>query len=281
VSWFHQHTSQLTQKAQALRHSKVKLTWDDDDRERSQITRRTLTRKEIDNADFRAYLASSESESSDAEPAQRGEKSTKPSRERIRALLLAGTHEGLPEGWGCDNDAPGDVDMEITFTPGLSESKGQDETTIETYQRKIREKRKKRKETKETIPQEKADGDKDDFFDIEADKEISPDVNNPSRRHQFKADAQAMIPTTSRPEITPEELALLLASDNPNMEPQHFNLNSVLKAEKKSRRKGKLKRSTNEDDKETQADFSINVKDERFTALHEDPHFAIDPTNPQ
>ena len=268
-------------KVQALRHSKVKLTWDEDDRERSQITRRTLTRKEIDNADFRAYLASSESESSDAELAQRKKKSTKPPREKIRALLLAGTHEDLPEGWGCDNDTPGDVDMQITFTPGLSENKGQDETTIETYQRKVRDKRKKRKETKEKIPQEKTDDDKDDFFDIEADKEVIPDINKPSKRPQFKADTQATIPTMSRPETTSEELALLLASDNPNMEPQHFNLKSVLKAEKKSRRKGKLKRGTNEDDKETQADFSIDVKDERFTALHEDPHFALDPTNPQ
>ncbi|KAH0826923.1 hypothetical protein J3R83DRAFT_4516 [Lanmaoa asiatica] len=45
----------------ALRHSKVKLTWDEDDPERNHIFRRPLTKKEIEEADFRAYIASSSS----------------------------------------------------------------------------------------------------------------------------------------------------------------------------------------------------------------------------
>jgi len=43
----------------ALRHSRVKLTWDEDDPERTLVTRRALSRKEIEENDFRAYLASS------------------------------------------------------------------------------------------------------------------------------------------------------------------------------------------------------------------------------
>ncbi|KAG9011771.1 pre-rRNA-processing protein esf1 [Tulasnella sp. 427] len=41
----------------ALRSSKVKLTWDDDDKDRSELTRRPLTAEEIDANDFKAYLA--------------------------------------------------------------------------------------------------------------------------------------------------------------------------------------------------------------------------------
>ena len=52
--------------SQALRHSKVKLTWDEDEPERALVTKRVLSRKEIEENDFRAYIASSsESESDD------------------------------------------------------------------------------------------------------------------------------------------------------------------------------------------------------------------------
>ena len=49
--------------SQALRHSKVKLTWDEDEPDRAQVTRRVLSRKEIEESDFRAYIASESSES--------------------------------------------------------------------------------------------------------------------------------------------------------------------------------------------------------------------------
>ena len=114
-----------------MRHSKVKLTWDEDDPERIQLTRRTLSRKEIDDNDFRAYIASSESES-EGEGAGNGK--SKLDREKLRALLLGGGDD-MPEGWGNgfgenqDEDAD-DVDMEVTFAPGLSESKSAEEEYI-------------------------------------------------------------------------------------------------------------------------------------------------------
>ena len=51
----------------------------------------------------------------------------------------------MPEGWGTGAGEDGaSVDMEITFTPGLSAGTGdQDETTLEKYQRKMKEKKKK------------------------------------------------------------------------------------------------------------------------------------------
>ena len=71
-----------------------------------------------------------------------------------------------------------------------------------------------------------------------------------------------------------------MASSNPDAEPKHFNLKSVIKAEKsKKRRKGR--KDKKEDDGEAQEDFLVNVKDDRFKALFEDHQYAIDPTNPQ
>ncbi|KAG6885583.1 hypothetical protein C0993_012585 [Termitomyces sp. T159_Od127] len=257
----------------ALRHSKVKLTWDDDDPERNNVTRRTLTKKEIEDGDFKAFLASSsESESEVIDKGPKTEKDKKSSRDKLRALLLD-DNEDLPEGWDHDKNQE-DIDMEITFTPGLSEQK-EDETTLEKYRRKMKEKRKKRKEEVKTKTL-KADEDVDDFFDIESDKgegKVHPVSNGKSQ--------QGRAPT--RHVSTAEELALLVAPDNPRAETQHFDMKSVLKAEKKSRRKGKKRKNDAKDegDNEIQTNFKIDVNDERFKVLHEDHQYAIDPTNPQ
>ncbi|GLB36099.1 putative NUC153 domain containing protein [Lyophyllum shimeji] len=272
----------------ALRHSNVKLTWDEDDPERNQITRRKLTKKEIEDADYRAYLASSssESESEETPPVLKSAgRDKKASRDKLRALLLGG-NDDMPEGWGREESDPGDVDMEITFTPGLSEKKAVEETTLETYQRKMREKRKKRKEeAKDTSQKRDAGGigEEDDFFDTGKDEEpvdAEPGKGVDKKQRATKAQRPSSEAVT-RPVSTPEELALLLASDDPSTQPKHFNLKSVLKAEKKARRKGKKRKDDKPgEDNEAQADFTIDVNDERFKALHEDHNYAIDPTNP-
>jgi len=57
-------------------------------------------------------------------------------------------------------------------------------------------------------------------------------------------------------------------------------MKAVVRAEKKRGRKGKKNKQASELE-ELQEDFSVNVKDDRFKALHEDYTFAIDPSNPQ
>ena len=217
---------------QALRHSKVKLTWDGDDPQRSQVTRRALTRKEMEESDFNAYIANTSSESESDGEDRPSKKDKKTSRDKMRALLLGGNDEAMPEGWG-DDGAVDDVDMEITFTPGLSDKKIQeDETTLERYQRKVKEKRKKKKEEGTG----KGDGKQleDDFFEQASDKE---------------------------------------ALDEDEEE--------VIKSEKQKKRKKGRKAKGDADTNEAEEDFILDVKDERFKALHEDHQFAIDPSNPQ
>ncbi|EGO20002.1 hypothetical protein SERLADRAFT_418227 [Serpula lacrymans var. lacrymans S7.9] len=267
----------------ALRHSKVKLTWDEDDPERTQITRRNLTRQEIEEADFRAYIASSSSgsESESAAPTKETRKvkgkEKKAERDKLRALLLDSDDGELPEGWGREEDEPGDMDMEIMFTPGLSDtkSKDQDETTLEKYQRKMKDKRKKRKEEKKSDKEEKREtgtrkkGVADDnFFDAGSEDD---EGTWGDKKKQEK---------TPPLESTAEELALLVASDKPGGETAHFDMKSVLKSEKKKGKGKKKGKKDEEDDQEIQADFAIDVKDDRFQAVHEDHQFAIDPSNP-
>src|ERR1051325_7679220 len=85
----------------ALRHTNVKLTWGDDDPDRVKTTRQKFTKKDIDDVDFKAYIASSSEES---------DEDVEGIRQKYRNLL-----------YETENDNAEDQEMEITFTPGLSE----------------------------------------------------------------------------------------------------------------------------------------------------------------
>jgi hypothetical protein len=254
----------------ALRHSKVKLTWDDDDPERNHITRRSLTKKEIEEADFKAYIASSSSESdNDPDPVSKKRSKKNAQRDKLRTLLLAKDDDELPEGWGRDDDAgkQDDVDMEITFTPGLIEAKNpEDETTMEAYQRKMREKRKKRKEEVKvkatTVTNDEGRGQlgknvsfDDDFFEGMSGSERESEVEKSSESAKRVSRTQDVGKPVPREEVK-----------------------SDVKAEKKGKKKRGKKKVI--DDDEVQDDFIIDVKDDRFKAIHEDYQFAIDPSNP-
>ena len=239
----------------------------------------------MEESDFNAYIANTSSESEpDAEDKPLPSKMVKKtSRDKLRALLLGGNDEAMPEGWG-DDGVVDDVDMEITFTPGLSDKKiKEDETTLERYQRKMKDKRKQKKE--EGTGKREGKQLEDDFFEQASDEEaLDEDVYADSRSEDrpTKGKTTAKQKDSSlRPEVTAEELALLVASDNPSAEPKHFNIKSIIKAEKQKKRKKGRKAKGDEDTNETQEDFILDVKDERFKALHEDHQFAIDPSNPQ
>ncbi|KAI9445025.1 hypothetical protein H4582DRAFT_876767 [Lactarius indigo] len=259
----------------ALRHSKVKLTWDQDDPERDRVTRRTLSLKDIDGDDFRAYIASSSDEEYEGEA-----KATKKSidRDKLRALLLEGSNHDLPEGWAgskpSDLGDEGDVDMEVTFRPALTSGKDEDETTLGRYQRKMREKRKKRR--KDLQERNEGEPSTDDFFargDGEEDSDSNPRPAGGSAKGEQRS--------KSRSFSTKEELSLLVAPDRLDSGPKHFDMAAIIKAEKGARKKHKGRKKKNDNDEnEVQDDFIVDVKDERFTALHEDHAFAIDPSHP-
>ncbi|KAJ8495644.1 hypothetical protein ONZ51_g1602 [Trametes cubensis] len=291
----------------ALRHSKVKLTWDEDEPERAQITRRVLSKKEIEENDFRAYIASSsdsEEEDVPGAPKGKGKESKAAERDKLRALLLGGGEDQMPEGWGKGkgfDDDEDDVDMEITFTPGLSAAKNgeKEETTLEKYQRKMKEKKKKRKEelrekakeqTTDKAGKKSKKGLDDDFFGGDSDEESEQEA--PSRKEKGKdkkgkrKDKGGDDSAEERParvESTAEELALIAASENPDAEVKHFDMKAVLRAEKRGgkKKKGKKgKKGGDEGEADLQENFKIDVKDERFKAVLEDHTFAIDPSNP-
>ncbi|KAG8908098.1 pre-rRNA-processing protein esf1 [Tulasnella sp. 403] len=291
---------------QALQHSKVKLTWDDDDKERALLTRRTLTQEEIDHNDFKAYLASSASES-ESEPDNsdaRKPKDKVAERDRLRGLLLGGGstpkgnnddfftyNDDLPDGWGGSGKNRAE-DIEITFTPGFSTAAAdegdQEVTTLDQYRKKMKEKKKARlgkledKHKKTTATGEDGEDDaqgvtKDDFFDAPS--------SSPSEDEDTATKRKSKKPTkpTARVPSTPAELALLASTDiQSSSEPKHFDMAKVLKAEKDAKKKKKYleKKKGDDGEEEDGRGFEINVQDERFKALHDEYEYAIDPSNP-
>ena len=291
---------------QALRHSKVKLTWDQDDPNRSKLTRRNLTKDQIEEEDFKAYLASSGSESegdgesegeaaaAKAQKGKKGKKASKSEADKLRALLLNGGDDEDGDVWGKAGLSAGDTgkadkngDMEITFRPGLSAGGAlgkEDEnlTTLEKYQMRMKEKKARKKEkaelkraAKDDAPGKKAD--QDDFFG---------DSDDESDSGGRALDLPDTLPDDEREPADEDEDVDVQHVLGDAKDVAHFSMKDVLRAEKEGgkKKRSRHKKKKHADEREVQLGkegWKIDVKDERFKALHEEPEFAIDPSNPQ
>ncbi|KTW26119.1 hypothetical protein T552_03013 [Pneumocystis carinii B80] len=118
----------------ALKHSNVKLMWDNDDPVYLQMVKRAFSGKEIDENDFKVYLASTDSDASDAETTK-----------KYRSLLL---NNDDPLNDQIDqNNILGD--MKVTFMPGIDDQISDHvppETSLEKYKRKEKERKKRNKD---------------------------------------------------------------------------------------------------------------------------------------
>ncbi|BAE57150.1 unnamed protein product [Aspergillus oryzae] len=299
----------------ALQHSKVKLTWDMEDKSRKEAQARAFrgSRKEIDENDLKAYLASDSSSEDEDEDGgvevvdttkEDGGNSKKISkkedeRQRMRALLGLGT-EPAPSS---KSDGPVG-EMEVTFTSGLAGGSNKDsifenepekdETTIEKYIRKERERKKRRKEKlkaakkgdaeadeqddapePEKMSQEEDLGFNDPFFDDPSGKEsTAARRKEEKRKKREERAAEEAAAAAKRAELE------LLMMDDENKNIKHFDMNEIEKAEKQARKKGKGK-GKGKQVAQVADDFQMDVSDPRFARLFESHEFAIDPTNPR
>ncbi|EMR08058.1 hypothetical protein PNEG_03498 [Pneumocystis murina B123] len=237
----------------ALKHSNVKLMWDNDDPVYLQMVKRAFSGKEINENDFKVYLASTDSEASDIEVAK-----------KYRSLLL--NNEDLL------NDQENVVgDMQVTFMPGLDEKKSDEivvETTLEKYKRKEKERKKKKKDKKhysqenglhDSKDQEKTDlGFNDPFFSQE------PVLSKKTKQK-----------TLDKNNLQKAQLELLMMDDNiskTNTIDHHLHIKDIRKFKKKPK---------SLHPQEIQDNFDIDLNDPRFSAMYSSHHFDIDPTNPR
>ncbi|KAK9466944.1 hypothetical protein V1512DRAFT_276056 [Lipomyces arxii] len=238
----------------ALQHSKVRLTWDETPAERLQFARRAFSRREVEEMDFKAYLASSGSES-DAE-----EENKDAVRERYRKLLLDSKDD-------TGFDEKGDVDMEITFTPGLStgteamaDSADEEENTIEKYKRRERERRKERMDRNKKDESENEELEDKKAKKSKKGKKVKKSANEIEEDDRRKA-----------------ELELLMMGEDEDNNLKHFDMREIIKSQKQK----KNKKLRNKNKVEAGDDFKIDVADSRFNEMYDHHEFAIDPSRPQ
>jgi hypothetical protein len=244
----------------ALQHSNVKLTWDDEDTERIKVTRRKFSKQDLKEMDFTAYLASDSEESVDYSK---------------YSSLLEKEEESEKE------------DMEITFISGLSDKASQllekkkqsdlikNETVFESNLRKQREKKKakklaKRAESDPLVDENESEHDSDPFFKFD-DSEYKLNEKE-DKKTMSKAEVRKAARLLEKEEAKSNaQLELLLMDDQDS---QHFDQKSILKKQKHS----KKKKAVLED---TQDQFEMNFADPRFSQVFSSHHYAIDPTNSQ
>lgn len=281
------------------------------------MTRRTLTREEIEEQDFQNLVAASGSEVEESdfdddegaggESKKDKKKKMKERKEKLRNLLLAGgdDEDGVTDVWGkagtawanelediksaalkdrsksASKKAKKGEDLEITFRPGLSVAKGdggeENMTSLERYQLRMKEKKQRKKEkmelkaaARERGDEEKTDG-QDEFFGSDSSEEEEEQQPKPKSK-----------PKSLEPTLPDEDdLAAIVGTNEPD---SNFSMKDIIKTEKeagKKRRRRKGKKGEQERDVELGPDdWKIDVKDDRFKALHEEPEFAIDPSNP-
>lgn len=312
----------------ALQHSKVKLTWDTDDRSRKEAQKRAFagSRADIDENDLKAYLGSDSSEDEapvpviisattkesvaehDAdEPVPKLSKK-EAERQKMRALLGLPAEPVVSKKAKTAGSAPvGDV--QVTFSSAFTSDpqKGtvfkneppREETTVEKYIRKERERKKNRKE--KMVDSGEA-GSKIDQAEAEipsADAEDlgfnDPFFENPSSKTSTKSKSKKTQKAAkdSQNSTSLAELELLMIPEKSTSKDaiKHFDMQEIALAEKALRKaknsKGKSKLSKREKSaleamrREGGDGFEVDVQDPRFGAVFERSEFAIDPSHPK
>ncbi|KAJ5762158.1 uncharacterized protein N7511_005540 [Penicillium nucicola] len=306
----------------ALQHSKVKLTWDADDKSRKEAQARAFrgSRKDIDENDLKAYLGSDSSDNEDSDDENGGvevvdntggEASTtklskkEAERQRMRALL------GLSaEPTRTKVDGPVG-EMEVTFTSGLAGGHGKDtifenepvieESTLDKYVRKERERKKRRKEKLKATKQgdeegaEAADSEDNEPAPAEVQEEAQEDAgfNDPffddptgkassaaRRKEERRKKREERAAEEAASAAQRAELELLMVDDE-KAHIKHFDMTEIEKAEKQAKKKGKKGKKGKTQEVAPADDFEVNVSDPRFSRLFDSHDFAIDPTNPR
>ncbi|KAI0160997.1 hypothetical protein GGR52DRAFT_562495 [Hypoxylon sp. FL1284] len=300
----------------ALQHSKVKLTWDVHPEEiarREDIKRAfSASRAELGENDLRAYLASDsdddgaqdedEGEEEDEEVADDQPKLTKKelkAKKLREALGLSSEPSGRPSKSGPVGD------MQITFSAALmDESKKKkkepeaEETTVEKYMRKERERKALKKEkavakrngvsepADEEEPMDRQEAQEDLGFD---DPFFTTDEPAKKSKHAEKKEdrrkrREAREAEEAENAVQKAQLQRLMADDSKDAAEHldHFDMNEISRAEKQRSKKYKKKGKKGvEDHGGLQDGFEMNVKDDRFKAVFDSHEFAIDPSNPK
>ncbi|XP_026215124.1 ESF1 homolog [Anabas testudineus] len=298
--------------------SKVKLTWDETDHERVTALNRKFNKDELLDMDFNAYLASSSDDEEEdggvedgdsaedkqteeavveevKEPPKEEEKKKKKKKKseeqisKYRELLKGIQHKEKK----LQEDK--DMEMEITWVPGLKETteqlvkkklEGKDKLTPwEEYLQKKKEKKKQRKTQRKQRDEEEEEL---------SDDELPPDIDlsdpfftqelgttDPKKKQKRKKTTEEEERTAEEEEELEKqkaEMVLLMEDDADEAKHKHFNYDKIVDQQNLSRKKRKKLLKKGEELLED--DFQVDVKDPRFQAMFTSHLFNLDPSHP-
>ncbi|KAM6940262.1 ESF1 homolog [Xenentodon cancila] len=285
--------------------SKVQLTWDETDHERVTALNRKFNKDELLDMDFKAYLASSSEEEDDGEQESEDEVPTaeeeekekkkqrmkkKKSEEQISKYreLLKGIKDKEKK---LQEDR--DMEMEITWVPGLKESteemvkkklEGTDKLTPwEDYLQRKKEKKKKKKKraSDEELSDDKLPPDvdlSDPFFSEELGAS-EPKKKQKGKKKKEEEEVERTAEEEEELEKQKAEIALLMEDDNADAKQKHFNYNKIVEQQNLSKKKRKKLLKKGEEPLDDD-DFQVDVKDPRFQAMFTSHLFNLDPSHP-
>eukprot|EP01134_Creolimax_fragrantissima_P005317 CFRG5317T1 len=265
----------------AQQQSKISLTWDQNDPDRAVTLHTAVTEDQLEEMDYKNFLASG---SSDEES---GDDSDGETAKKYSDLIA-----GLKASEKQKND---DVDMEITFAPGLEntaknilkDKEKRDASTKLGVWDQYLQKKKEKKKAKASGKEEMLVGDDDDvavdrndpFFN---DADFGSDFEEPEHGNKQKTKAVSGNNKTKKSDSTKSSLAdaemdlLLLGDDVSQTGKDHFDMKDIIKQEKAKGKKRKGKKGAPEVTPDT---FKVDVGDDRFQALYKSAEYAIDPTD--
>lgn len=281
----------------ALNQSKVELTWDETDKDRTAVTMRKFTKEDLEALDVKDYLASSGSEDeidyyAGFEDPDFGksnqEEVTENTISKYKNILASIQNEK-------EQKNKDEIEMEVTWEPGLKETtedlvkKKQDKNTLtpwELYLENKKDKKKKKREEKksEQKPEINPDAEKtDEISDDEIPNDI--DLNDPYFQEELSKSSEVDSKKKKKnkkkeseedPETKLQEGEMALLTFDKDETKNHFSLKGIQDSEKKSKKKKKRKKKNLNEP--VQDNFEMDVSDTRFADVFNNPLFNIDPS---
>ncbi|XP_011610969.1 ESF1 homolog isoform X2 [Takifugu rubripes] len=272
--------------------SKVQLTWDETDHERMTAMNRKFNRDEVLDMDFNAYLASSSEEEEDEEKTadsregNRGEATKEKKNEEQMCKyreLLRGIQEKDKK---LQEDK--DVEMEITWVPGLKETTEQlvkkkleeqnQLTPWEEFLQKKKEKKKLKKSQRKQGQEEMSDDDvpadvdlRDSFFAEELAKTYTKKkIKGKKEGEEWTAEGEE--------ELQKQKAEMMLLLEDDDSKHEHFNYDKIVEQQNLSKMKRK-KMMRKKEELLGHDQFQVDVNDPRFQAMFTSHLFNLDPSH--